>query len=322
MFIKRCVWMMVLVFMTGLLQGCFHSASPEADLILKEHPLAGKIWDVKRQAFITQEQLQQALLASDYLLLGETHDNIRHHQLQARVIAALATLQRPVRVYFEMIDEEQGQQLAEASPRDVEQLVEILEQGDPGWDYRHMYRVVFEQVWQLGFEIRAANLPRDRVLEVMRQGEPAIPGRLQRFMENTVLDDVQLAAMEAEAIEAHCNMMPESMIGAMVLGQRVRDAGLALNLIQDDGNAINVLLTGSGHARKDRGVPLYLRSADAGQASILSLGLMEVMEDADAPVDYMERWGGHLPFDYVRFTPRFDRPDPCEGLQRHMDNRP
>jgi hypothetical protein len=46
--------------------------------------------------------------------------------------------------------------------------------------------------------------------------------------------------------------------------------------------------------------------------------LPEVL-DAEA---YAKHWGAQqLPFDYVWFTPRVDRPDPCEQFRQHMKNK-
>jgi hypothetical protein len=68
-------------------------------------------------------------------------------------------------------------------------------------------------------------------------------------------------------------------------------------------------------------VPKYILQSRPG-AKIVSIAWLEVLPEADTVADYAQRWGGEvLPFDYVWFTPRADRPDPCEQFRRHMKKR-
>ena len=79
-----------------------------------------------------------------------------------------------------------------------------------------------------------------------------------------------------------------------------------------------MLIAGAGHVRNDYGVPFYLQSADR-QARILAVGLIEVRPGLDQAHAYAERWGGgQLPFDYVWFTLRAERVDPCVGLREKL----
>ncbi|HEY9034926.1 MAG TPA: ChaN family lipoprotein, partial [Pseudomonadales bacterium] len=204
-------------------------------------------------------------------------------------------------------------------PANVDQLVSLLEQQQSGWDYRHMYAPVFEQVLQTGFALQAANIPRDQVIAVMQQGEAAMPAELRRLIQQTPLTPQQTAAMQREAVEAHCNSLPEQMVAPMIQAQRLRDAAMALSLSRGE-QAMKILITGSGHARKDRGVPLYLRSLQGNSKGVVSLGFMEVQASALRVDDYAERWDDSLPFDYVWFTAQFDRADPCKDLHIPVRN--
>ena len=131
--------------------------------------------------------------------------------------------------------------------------------------------------------------------------------------------------MRKEIVGSHCGMDHEGMVSAMMLTQRVKDAVMMDSLLSDPvaGTTVNtkVLVAGSGHVRKDWGVPKYLAQSRP-DAKIVSMAWLEVVPEADAVVDYAQRWGGGvLPFDYVWFTPRNDRPDPCEQFRRHMEKR-
>jgi hypothetical protein len=50
--------------------------------------------------------------------------------------------------------------------------------------------------------------------------------------------------------------------------------------------------------------------------SILSIGLLEVESGLTDPAEYLAgSAGGETQHDFVWFTPRRDRPDPCEKLE-------
>jgi len=139
-------------------------------------------------------------------------------------------------------------------------------------------------------------------------------------MADVPLSSDQLHKLEQEVITGHCNALPAKMVPPMILAQRVRDASISLSLLGSD-QEHRVLIAGSGHVRNDRGVPIYLAAKDP-QASIITIGFTEVSEDNYNIDGYAERWGGTtMPFDYVWFTPRFNREDPCEQLSNMLRNQ-
>jgi uncharacterized iron-regulated protein len=94
------------------------------------------------------------------------------------------------------------------------------------------------------------------------------------------------------------------MLPGMVEVQRLRDAVLARAVVQaveETGGPVAVI-TGNGHARRDRGVPAYLGRI----APDLEVFVLGQTEDG-APLE-----GG---FDEVVSAPAVDRPDPCAAFQ-------
>src|SRR5262245_37654747 len=55
----------------------------------REHPLVGRLWDVRGARFVTPDAMVRTLVTSRLVLLGEKHDNPDHHQVQAAVLRAL-----------------------------------------------------------------------------------------------------------------------------------------------------------------------------------------------------------------------------------------
>lgn len=314
------------LWLTGLsallLSACIdqlHVQDPDK-LALTEHPLVDKIWDVRKARFITRETLQGELLKAKYLLFGETHDNRLHHQHQAELIRFLVGAGKRPSVHFEMINDAQFERVDAKALRSSDTLIAALGPEHSGWDYEGMYRVVFDEVLAAKLELLPANIDRQALRAIIRQGEGSVPDSLREVLNGVSLPQAQQQGMANEIREGHCNALPEDMVAPMVLGQQVRDARMGLSLVQSRA-AQRVLISGSGHARRDRGAPLYVTREDAG-ASLLALGFIEVLDEQFAAQDYAARWGGeHLPFDYVWFTPRHDRSDPCQGFAEHMKNK-
>ena len=301
-----------------LLGGCTsHGGLKPPALLLSQHTLVDKIWDVQASRFIDETQLIRRALASDYLLLGEIHDNSRHHQLQARVIDWLRQQQRLASVSFEMITYQQGEVLKQHSYASSAELIALLNQEKSSWPYKRDYQIVFDSVIAAGFEILPANLGQNELTQIINLGEDELPDDVRQILKQTPLTDKQTADLQNEIVRAHCNMMPPDATQPMVLVQRARDAVMSLSLLKSRAD-IKVLIAGAGHTRVDRGVPLYLRKHDR-TGGVLSLAFQEVKEGATSVEAYSERWGGQeLPFDYVWFTPAVQRQDPCEQLKRRF----
>jgi hypothetical protein len=78
-------------------------------------------------------------------------------------------------------------------------------------------------------------------------------------------------------------------------------------------------IAGSGHVRKDRGVPASLARRRPG-ATVVSLTFLEVRKGETETGAYASDFGpGPFPFDYVWFTPRVDDLDPCEKFEKQLE---
>lgn len=292
-----------------------------AALLFDDHPLAEKIWDVKAQRFVDKAQLLADALQSDYLLLGETHDNDLHHRYEAWVIDGLRSKKSSAAVSFEMMTREQMAPLAGRQPTAVDELITVLNKTQTSWGYERYYRPVFDSVLGAGYSVYPASLGRQALMGIARGGDRHIPADIRPLLKEAPFSAEQEASLREEIKQSHCGMLDDRMAVAMVLTQRVKDAVMAESLIRHKAVDVRVLVAGSGHGRKDRGVPLYLRS-QAGAGKVVSIAWIEVVPDMGKVADYAQAWGGAtLPYDYVWFTARVDRPDPCESFKRHMHKK-
>lgn len=249
-------------------------------------------------------QIEPAALSTlppaDVVILGEVHDNPGHHLNQAAALRAL----EPASVVFEMLTQEQAE-IAQARERVGSALGVALDWGASGWPPFVLYEPVFGAVGTA--RIYGMAVPRDRLSVAFADGPAAAFGQdAARFDLDRPLPPGEQAAREAMQAEAHCNALPPDMLPGMVAAQRLRDASFAdtvLTALAETGGPVAVI-TGTGHARTDWGMPAALRRAAPG-LRVLSIGQLEDHGDLpDAP-----------PFDLWVVTAPADRPDPCAGLR-------
>ncbi|MEF3048689.1 ChaN family lipoprotein [Pseudotabrizicola sp. L79] len=235
------------------------------------------------------------LPAADVVVLGEVHDNAQHHAHQAAAVAALA----PKAVVWEMIPQDMA---VPATWADQAELGAALEWAARGWPEFSMYYPIFAAAPKARHY--GAEVGREAARKAVSDGAMAVAADGARFGLDRALPDDEQSAREAEQMQAHCDALPADLLPGMVQAQRLRDAALAravLQALQDVGPPVAVI-TGSGHARKDWGLPAVLAFA-APDVTVLSVGQVE----SDP--------GPYAPFDLWLITAPAERPDPCAGFR-------
>ena len=283
----------------------------------REHPLTGRIWDVRTARFVERDALARRLTGARYVLLGEKHDNPDHHQIQAALVRALLASGRRPAIAFEQLTADQAPALARhlaSAPRDAAGLAEAVNWKRSGWPDFALYQPIVEAALNAGVPVVAGNLGTATIRSVAR-GEPgAVPPELStRYGLDRPLAPAAQARLTAEIRDAHCGHLPAARVDSMVLAQRARDATLADSLVSRADADGGVLIAGVGHVRADHGVPLYL-AARTPSVPIVVVAPLEARDGLTKPEDYAAQFDGALPFDFVWFTPRMDYKDPCAGF--------
>jgi uncharacterized iron-regulated protein len=286
-------------------------------MLLGDHPLVGTLWDARIGQNAARKTLHAAMRAARYRLLGEVHDNPDHHAFQLECLIALGENGlRPV-VAFEQFDREYEPALrrllaAGGATAEAVATTTNFDRKNWGWD---LYRPLIETALRYRMPLRAANLSRAVAGRIVKSGLDSLgEGRTTTLRIDAAWSEAREQVLREIIREGHCHALPESIVPGMALAQRARDATLAEALL-DPGPDGAVLIAGNGHVRRDIGVPLYLRQTRPGE-SILSVGLLEVESGMTDPADYLAgSTGGETQHDFVWFSPRWDRPDPCEKLK-------
>lgn len=288
---------------------------------LGDHPLVGRIWDQRAGAFVGEEALVQSIASADLVMLGEVHDNPDHHLLQARLVRALGERGRRPTLALEMLDEDDQPQVDASlarAPGDADALGRAVAWDRSGWYGFAMYRPIFVEGLAAGMPVLAANLPAVAAKDAVMKGPEALPSTVRALLaKEEPLPAERVAALRKEMRASHCDAeLPESFLDRLALAQRARDAFMAQRLLAASAQGA-VLVTGNGHARLDRGVPMTL-ARERPERRVVSVGIFEVTKGKARPPDYAEEFGtGALPFDYVVFTPVAEREDPCAALRGH-----
>lgn len=282
--------------------------------------VVGRIWSVEKQAFIEPSALVESLNDARFVLIGETHDNPAHHRLQAFLTSAVAP-DRPATVVMEMLTEDQAPALKAfmASPdRSAETFGKAVSWEKSGWPDYAIYRPIIAAALKRGADIRAGLPGKSETRAIGKEGLSALTEG-QRT-------DLRLAAdlpkdlakdLNKEIIASHCDLLPAGMVPNMMAVQRYRDAYLAEALRKTPADGPAILIAGDGHVRKDRAVPFYLKPSDGAAVTVSLVEIDPERSEAEVLADARE----NITADYIWFTPKIDREDPCEALRKRFSDK-
>jgi len=305
------------------------------------HPLIGHVLKGDQPIAVssdacTRSPLQQLIVevwdtirGGGIVLLGEVHDNPEHHAVRGDILRPRIDRMVPTKglrpaAVFEHIRTSQQAGLdsfyrhAARSRRlwRAPDLINKLEWEKTGWPAAEMFYPLFDAALRAKQRIYPGNAVRERMRLLVRgQTEPtdeeAASLKLAQALPQPLLDTL---ASELEG--SHCGMLPPSAIPGMSLAQRYADAHLADALVKAaEKHKGAFLLAGNGHVRTDRGVPWYVRQL-APERKVIAVMFLEVEEGKNAAAAYLTRApDGTVAADYVMFTPRQLRTDPCEQMR-------
>lgn len=321
------------------------SAPPQPDewiaTLDREHPLAGKIYATGSAGgspgLVPAQNLARSMALARFTLLGEVHDNPDHHQWQAWGIRAVSKL-RGARIVegeaqldliaMEMIRADQqpaldkfyGRNVSVPRPKQPEALGRLLDWEKSGWPDFAMYSPVIAQALYEQIVIVPASPSLELNRKVSKDWDNALSeSELARLKLNQdFTPDLQSALIE-EIRDSHCGLIPDRAFHPMSRVQRFRDATMADALLSAGPYKGGILIAGNGHVRRDRGVPYFLMARGVPSASIISVAHVEVRTGENDPATYVPTAPDGTPaVDFVVFTPRVDRPDPCEKMRNEM----
>jgi uncharacterized iron-regulated protein len=326
-----------LVLLPSSVFACEYPRGPVFNLLAEwtktcGHPLCGKIHiaepsRLKESAkacdapgwMSMREDIRATLVAGGAVMFGEVHDNPLHHDLRSRMGMsnfASVVMEQMTTDKSAILDTFWRETSKNYKDGDLDKLKTATDWQNGGWS-KYNYDPLFLAILKGAQPIFAGDAPLETVKAVAKSGESAVSAEDKtRLALDKPLGEKLDAASLSEIETAHCNAMPKEALGGMAFAQRYRDATLAdgvITAISKRGSTL--LLAGNNHVRKDRGAAWYLGQRKPGLKT-LSIMLVEVEEGkteagAYSPVDT----DGKPAADYVIFTPRAARTDPCEAMK-------
>ncbi len=306
---------------------------------LSAQALVGRVLDTRTGALIavTDDALLQSLFPCGAItLLGEVHDNPRHHEMRANLVRAAASTDRLASAdcssgtilgafVFEHINA--GQQMVldryeqerrhPLSPVNSEELFRLLEWDQSGWPSRAIFRPLIEEVMRRRSPVHAGNPARDATRRVAKEGVAGLPPeRARQLGLDRPMEPELYKALLAELEAGHCGLMPKSALTNMALVQRYRDAHMAEATVEAaNAHGSSVLFAGNGHVS---GVAAELRRIAPGRV-VVSVTLVEIEVGKADPQAFVPRDPAGKPAsNFVIFTTAAERADPCIEMRRQM----
>lgn len=296
-----------------------------------KHPLVGQLYNPSKTQpdAETAQHKADCKLADDYwimagkpdfLLLGEIHDNPEHHRIRTSLFQLGAVVSEHISS-DRAPDVERFKEMAKKTERTLtlDDFKAWTSWAATGWT-DDVARMLADVAIQGKVPVYAGDVPRAQIRRVSMEGGGALPLEdMQRLALDVPLGEALDEASLTEIEESHCNLMPREALHGMAFAQRYRDASLADALVKAAGkHGSAVLVAGNGHVRTDRGAAWYLRKR-LPEKKIVSVTLVEVEDGKTDPDSYVPRDPDGKPAtDFILFTPKAGRPDPCEEMRERM----
>ena len=244
---------------------------------------------------LTFDELVADLATVDLVLIGERHTIDRHHELQERIVRALAERGRPLALGLEMMESRHQPTLDRyaAGGIDFNGLVRLTD-WESAWSNCRDYRGVLEAAREAGAAIVALNAPAETIRAVARGGGVAsLPADLRAQLPDELqLDDPAYERWLNVQMLVHGQMQPV-MLRGIVEAQIARDEAMAdaaarfLQSPAGEGRQM-VVLTGSGHVNYGFGTAGRLLRRLPGRTH--RVVILSESRELDAGIEAM---GGH-----------------------------
>lgn len=277
-----------------------------------------QIWSVAEKRYISESETLALMADAPLLLLGESHDNLDHHRLQALVVTELAKRGQRRTLAFEMIGEDRQEDIdrhLSRHPKSAEGLGQALDWEKRGWPDFALYAPIFQAGLDAGWPIAPANLSKADSAKITKPDLLDSAAR-QRLGLDDPLPPEMAKGLREDLIDNHCGLLPESALPGMIRMQTAWDRKMASALIEGQRRNPNgsVLIAGAEHARKDRAVP-YQLSRMSPTGKVLAVAFKE------RPASKEEAERADWPYDIVWFTKSVPEVDHCAQLRERFGKR-
>ena len=233
--------------------------------------LVPRIYDLQNGQDAPIDEMVPALSQNRIVIVGEHHNNKRHHEAQLRVIQTLKEAGIQVAAGLEMFRSDSQEALdrwvaGEIGEAEFEQI--FYDNWGYSWEN---YRVIFDYARQEKVPLIGLNVPRDITRQVASRGFKSLTAEQRGKLSNIACRvDKEYMDYIKRAYGGHAH--GKLNFTYFCEAQLVWDAVMAVNTLdylKENPKAMVVILTGTGHAQKNA-IPRQIKErSDLAHAVIL-----------------------------------------------------
>lgn len=218
--------------------------------------------------------------ASQVVVVGEQHDQASHHELQRRMVAALAAEAPGSAVGLEMLTWNLQEPLDRfnVGEIDADALAAAVDWPN-AWGFPfEMYKPIFVDGHAAGARFVALNAPRELVKAVRKKGVDGLDADEVRALPDLDLGDVLHRAWFKSIFAKGGHPVSDSDLDSFYTAQVVWDESMAdrVSRALDDGAPRVFVIAGIGHVAQGRGIPERVERRKPGVRVLSMVPLTDV----------------------------------------------
>jgi len=237
------------------------------------HPITAPLKEPEPGAFFSSQKRQvdegvliDSLRNMDFILIGESHDNICDHQVQARMVELMAMAGLEFVLGLEMVSVERQEVLDVFNDGhiDTDLLPEML-RWEEHWGYGfELYRPIFSQAREFDIPVLALNLPSHVTRSISRYGLDNLSPEERKFLPWKIIEppEAQLE-MLLDQFNLHEDLIQADQVKfrRFASAQSAWDSKMASEAVKarETMQKPVVILAGTGHVYRGWGIEHRLR---------------------------------------------------------------
>jgi uncharacterized iron-regulated protein len=246
-----------------------HVAAPKAAAAARVENSAPVIVSSPSGSLIEQESFLNAVVSSRIIAVGEKHDELSHHQIQAQVLAAVADRDPSLVVGLEMVSQDQQSFLDDfLSGKSSEADFTAWWKKTWGFDYA-IYKPIFDSARAHHLRVVGLNAPIAIVIAVAKKGlsgltpeqRAQLPASIEESSDSRYRDFVK------DSLSGH--KMPPDAVERMIQAQAVWNETMGAKAAELARTARVLVIAGQGHMLWRAGIPESAARRGAGPAAVV-----------------------------------------------------
>ncbi|MCF6270518.1 MAG: ChaN family lipoprotein [Melioribacteraceae bacterium] len=242
---------------------------------------------------ITEDELLKSLSEYRIVIVGETHTNQLHHDVQLAVIEGLVESGKKVILALEMFNSAQDSVLAAWSNGETDENTFIEQTGYlKTWSHNYRYYdAIFNYAREKNIPLFGVNTPRKYASKIGRGGLGALeeedlkvlPAIDTSNIEHKFFFKVAMQGMDATMPKQFRNIYPAQCLWDAAMGEG------AIKIANENPDAVVVVLAGSGHVFYNIGIGRIIKDrSDLSFASLVTVDVPELDDEHEMNDDESE----------------------------------